>query len=302
MCFTVAPGVVRRFPDGWRRGWLSLGKTDERAERIRSDEWRQDNTSSKRSEALHVGHRSYPYCASRALAGCQRRVLRQVREHASRASASRGRVGQRPHATVRRGPHRNVERDQASAADGTPRRRRAIARGSGPAVSACTRRSMPGARTGRLGASGGLLGADSRPGRAYAGGCLWARAGQRRRWRGVAHRATLTVVSNRIQCEFMYSLRQTLEFQRWLDALKDMRAQVRIVARLRLAEAGNLGDWKPVGGDVSEMRVDVGPGYRLYFTRKGNFLIVMLAGGGKSTQDRDIKRAQRILRQLELEP
>ncbi|HMC16966.1 MAG TPA: type II toxin-antitoxin system RelE/ParE family toxin [Albitalea sp.] len=100
----------------------------------------------------------------------------------------------------------------------------------------------------------------------------------------------------------MYSLRQTLEFQRWLDALKDMRAQVRIVARLRLAEAGNLGDWKPVGGDVSEMRVDVGPGYRLYFTRKGNFLIVMLAGGGKSTQDRDIKRAQRILRQLELEP
>ena len=100
----------------------------------------------------------------------------------------------------------------------------------------------------------------------------------------------------------MFTVRQTLEFQTWLDALKDMRAQVRIAARLRLAEAGNLGDWKPVGGDVSEMRVDVGPGYRLYFTRRATVLIVMLAGGDKSSQARDIKRAQRILRELELEP
>ena len=81
-----------------------------------------------------------------------------------------------------------------------------------------------------------------------------------------------------------------------------MRAQVRIAARLRLAEAGNLGDWKPVGGEVSEMRVDVGPGYRLYFARRASVLIVMLAGGDKSSQTRDIKRAQRILRELELEP
>ena len=100
----------------------------------------------------------------------------------------------------------------------------------------------------------------------------------------------------------VYTLRQTQEFQDWLDELKDRRAQIRIVARLRLAEAGNLGDWKPVGGEVSEMRVDVGPGYRLYFTRRGNLLIIMLAGGDKSTQSRDIRRAQRILKQLELEP
>lgn len=100
----------------------------------------------------------------------------------------------------------------------------------------------------------------------------------------------------------MFTVRQTLEFQAWLDALKDMRAQVRIAARLRLAEAGNLGDWKSVGGEVSEMRVDVGPGYRLYFTRRASILIVMLAGGDKSSQARDIKRAQRILRELELEP
>ncbi len=94
-------------------------------------------------------------------------------------------------------------------------------------------------------------------------------------------------------------LRQTKEFQDWLDGLKDRRAQIRIVARLRLAEAGNLGDWKSVGGVVSEMRVDVGPGYRLYFARKGSLLIVMLAGGDKSTQRRDIKRAQGIFDQLE---
>lgn len=99
----------------------------------------------------------------------------------------------------------------------------------------------------------------------------------------------------------MFNVRLTQEFQDWLDALKDLRAQVRIAARLRLAEAGNLGDWKPVGGDVSEMRVDFGPGYRLYFTRRESILIVMLAGGDKSTQARDIKRAQRILKQLELD-
>jgi putative addiction module killer protein len=100
----------------------------------------------------------------------------------------------------------------------------------------------------------------------------------------------------------MFIVRQTQAFQDWLDALKDLRAQVRIAARLRLAEAGNLGDWKSVGSDVSEMRVAFGPGYRLYFTRRESILIVMLAGGDKSTQARDIKRAQRILKQLELDP
>ena len=69
-----------------------------------------------------------------------------------------------------------------------------------------------------------------------------------------------------------------------------------------VAEAGSLGDWKSVGEGLSEMRVDVGPGYRLYFTRRQNILIVMLAGGDKSTQTRDIKRAQKLLTQLELEP
>jgi putative addiction module killer protein len=100
----------------------------------------------------------------------------------------------------------------------------------------------------------------------------------------------------------MFTVLQTEDFRDWMDSLKDMKAQVRIAARLRQAEAGNLGDWKPVGAGVSEMRVDVGPGYRLYFTRRQNILVVMLAGGDKATQARDIKRAQKLLTQLELEP
>ena len=99
----------------------------------------------------------------------------------------------------------------------------------------------------------------------------------------------------------MYTIRLTQEFQDWLDALTDIRAQVRIVARLRRAEAGNLGDWKPVGDHVSEMRVDAGPGYRLYFMRMGKVVIVMLAGDDKSSQKRDIKQAQRIASELESE-
>jgi putative addiction module killer protein len=97
----------------------------------------------------------------------------------------------------------------------------------------------------------------------------------------------------------MFTVRQTEEFRDWLDGLRDVRAQARIAARLRLAEAGNLGDWKSVGGEVSEMRVDFGPDYRLYFTRRQAILIVMLAGGDKPSQTRDIKRAQSILKQLE---
>ena len=95
------------------------------------------------------------------------------------------------------------------------------------------------------------------------------------------------------------TIQQTEEFVDWLDGLKDQRAQLRIAARLRLAEAGNLGDWKSIEGALSEMRVNVGAGYRLYFTRMANVLIVMLAGGDKSSQTRDVTRAKRILKELE---
>lgn len=89
----------------------------------------------------------------------------------------------------------------------------------------------------------------------------------------------------------MFSVRQTEEFVAWLDALKDRRAQVRIAARLRQAEAGNLGDWLPIEGELSEMRIHYGPGYRLYFVRRGRFIIVLLHAGEKGSQKRDIRRA-----------
>lgn len=99
----------------------------------------------------------------------------------------------------------------------------------------------------------------------------------------------------------MYTVTQTEAFQTWLDELSDARAKIRIAMRLRLAEAGNLGDWKAVGGGVFEMRIDVSAGYRVYFARRGNMLIVIIAGGDKSTQAKDIKRAQQSLKLMELQ-
>ena len=79
---------------------------------------------------------------------------------------------------------------------------------------------------------------------------------------------------------------------------KDARARARIAARVRRAELGNFGDSKSVGGGVSEMRIDHGPGYRLYFTVRGQSLILLLCGGDKRTQVTDIRRAQQMLSEL----
>jgi len=103
-------------------------------------------------------------------------------------------------------------------------------------------------------------------------------------------------------CPPMYTVRQTEAFVAWLDALTDLRAQVRIAARLRQAEAGSLGDWQPVDGEVSEMRVHYGPGYRLYFVRRGRVIVVLLNGGDKSTQKRDIRRALKLAEQVGDDP
>ena len=96
----------------------------------------------------------------------------------------------------------------------------------------------------------------------------------------------------------LFTVRQAEEFVVWLDGLDDQRAQLRIVARLRQAEAGNLGDWQPVEGEVSEMRVHYGPGYRLYFVRRGRFIVIMLNAGDKSSQKRDIRRALKLATEL----
>jgi putative addiction module killer protein len=87
-------------------------------------------------------------------------------------------------------------------------------------------------------------------------------------------------------------------FDSWFRRLRDRRAAARIQARIDRAEAGNLGDCKPVGEGVSEMRVDVGPGYRVYFLQRGTEVIILLAGGEKSTQAKDIAAAKRLAKQV----
>ena len=87
---------------------------------------------------------------------------------------------------------------------------------------------------------------------------------------------------------------QTPEFSRWLAELRDRRARQKVLLRLVRAELGLLGDVRTVGGGVSEMRIDYGPGYRLYYTIKEGKLVVLLIGGDKSSQPRDIVAARRL--------
>ena len=89
----------------------------------------------------------------------------------------------------------------------------------------------------------------------------------------------------------MIEIRETSEYAAWFESLRDRTAKTRILIRIRRVSLGNCGDVKPVGGGVSELRVDYGPGYRVYFLRKGKTLVVLLGGGDKHTQSRDIQRA-----------
>ena len=94
----------------------------------------------------------------------------------------------------------------------------------------------------------------------------------------------------------MFEVRRTAEFIDWLVRLKDVQARARIAKRIDRIAAGNLGDAKSVGGGVSELRFDFGPGYRVYFTRRGDVVVILLCGGDKASQAQDIERA-RILAQ-----
>ena len=94
----------------------------------------------------------------------------------------------------------------------------------------------------------------------------------------------------------MNTLLRSDEFDAWLAGLKDAVGRARILARLRAAEAGNFGDCQPVGEGVSEMRIHTGPGYRLYYMQYRSVIYLLLSGGDKSTQKRDIKRAIRMAR------
>ena len=96
----------------------------------------------------------------------------------------------------------------------------------------------------------------------------------------------------------MLEVRRTEIYAKWLDGLKDVRARARVLVRVERLAAGNPGDVKPVGEGVSEMRIDYGPGYRVYFKRRGRTVVVLLAGGDKRTQSTDIETALQLARDL----
>jgi putative addiction module killer protein len=96
----------------------------------------------------------------------------------------------------------------------------------------------------------------------------------------------------------MFTIRRTRDYADWIKTLKDFRAQARIADRIDRLAAGNPGDVKPVGEGVSELRVNYGPGYRVYFVRDGSVVYVLLCGGDKSTQDKDIRLAKKLAQQM----
>ena len=96
----------------------------------------------------------------------------------------------------------------------------------------------------------------------------------------------------------MIEVRQTDEYAEWFKGLRDRLARARINTRIRRLSLGNPGDVKPVGEGVSELRIDYGPGYRVYFVQRGETLVILLAGGDKRTQNRDIRTALELAREL----
>lgn len=96
----------------------------------------------------------------------------------------------------------------------------------------------------------------------------------------------------------MFTIRRTRDYADWIKTLKDFRAQARIADRVDRLAAGNPGDVRPVGEGVSELRINYGPGYRVYFVRDGLVVYVLLCGGDKSTQDKDIRLAEKLAQQL----
>jgi len=96
----------------------------------------------------------------------------------------------------------------------------------------------------------------------------------------------------------MVEIRETETFSKWIDGLQDIRARARILVRIERLATGNPGDVKPVGEGVSELRINYGSGYRVYFRKIGQTVIILLAGGDKSSQSKDIKTALRLSRNL----
>jgi putative addiction module killer protein len=98
----------------------------------------------------------------------------------------------------------------------------------------------------------------------------------------------------------MIEIRQTGQFIKWFEKLKDREARAKIMVRIRRLTLGNFGDLKPLGGGISELRIDYGPGYRVYFTKRNNHMIILLAGGDKTTQKNDIQNAKKLALEIEV--
>lgn len=96
----------------------------------------------------------------------------------------------------------------------------------------------------------------------------------------------------------MIEVRQTIVFRKWLDGLRDQNARIRIATRIRRMELGNPGDVKSVGNGVHEMRIPYGPGYRLYYATMGTTVVILLCGGDKSSQKRDIATAKEMAQEI----
>jgi len=127
-----------------------------------------------------------------------------------------------------------------------------------------------------------------------AAGCIFGVCGSARH-----HRSVVDKVYPPGYTGGVIRVHKTDVFAHWLDGLRDLKARARVQVRIERLPSGNPGDVASVGEGVSEMRIDVGPGYRVYFKQRGTALIILLAGGDKSTQARDIKTALKLARNLE---
>lgn len=96
----------------------------------------------------------------------------------------------------------------------------------------------------------------------------------------------------------MYRIERTVEFEDWLDGLRDRMARKRVLMRITKVQSGLLGDWKTIGDGVSELRIDYGPGYRLYYTMREQVIVILLCGSDKSDQDRAIRLAKDLAKQI----
>jgi len=95
-----------------------------------------------------------------------------------------------------------------------------------------------------------------------------------------------------------YQIKKTYDFEKWISSLKDLRGKIAIVRRIERMSQGNFGDVKFVGDTVLELRIQTGPGYRVYFTKEGEFIVILLIGGDKSTQVKDIAKAKQLWKEI----